>query len=361
MKYLHLNGTPFQRGHIHGTQCQTEIHAMLQRWDRTLRADLGMDLNAYVSRYLADTQYVDASRDFAPAIMEEVEGIAAGAEIPFETAFVIQAGLDEHWHHRETLSPKVPATLERCSGFGVVQNGQSTILAQNQDLPAYLDGAQIMLEVEDEDHGVRILMPSIAGFIGLHGMNDRGVSNCVNTLAQLSCNTTGPLSTFVIRAMLNCHTFDAAVALVKSAGHTVGLNYIIADANQLIDLETSANQVAEYRPHLERVYHTNHPLVNDDFADVPDSATDEGNPQLDEFNTNERMSVLQRELDNGAPVDVAKAKLILSCPDGHVCRAQENPIPAFTFTSAIMELGSAPVIHVSAGPPNRVAYETFCF
>lgn len=361
MKHILLTGTPYQRGHTHGSRLKAEIHEMLQRWGATLQADLGITLNGYVERYLSDTDYVDASSEFAPDIREEVEGIAAGADIPFETAFVIQAGLDEHWHHRATLEAKTPATTDRCSGFGVVQSGQPTILAQNQDLPTYLDGAQIMLEVEDEENEIQILMPSIAGFIGLHGMNDKGVGNCVNTLAQLSCNTTGPLSTFVIRAMLNCHTFEEAVDLVKTAPHTVGLNYIIADAQRVVDLETSANQVAEYRPHPDRVYHTNHPLANDDFAEGSGAEQGVGTAQLEEFNTGERMDLLKRELDNPHPVDAERAKTILSCPDGHVCRVQENPIPAFTFTSAVMELGQEPMMHVAAGPPSKVAYETFRF
>lgn len=358
MRHLLLTGSPFERGHAHGDQLRAEIHAMLFMWDHTLRSDFDIGLDEYVERYLADTNYMDASDEFAPDIMDEMSGLAIGADIPYKIAFAIQAGLDEHWHYLEKLTSKKPLTADRCSGFGVVQSNQPTILAQNQDLPTYLDGSQVMLEVHDAENDVRILMPSIAGFIGLHGMNDKGIGNCVNTLAQLSCNTTGPLSTFVIRQMLTCHTFEDAVALVKRAGHTVGLNYIIADANQVIDLETSANQVAEYRPHPDRVFHTNHPLANDDFASKPEPQNGE---QVDEFNTGERMAVLQRELNNNDPVDVEKAKTILSCPDGHVCRLQENPIPAFTFTSAIMELSNEPVMHVAAGPPSQVGYETFRF
>ncbi len=361
MRHLKLIGSPAERGHTHGIELRAEIQAMLQRWDSTLRQDLGMSLDSYVERYLAETNYVEASRHFAPEIMSEVEGIAAGAEIAIETAFSIQASLDEHWHHRESLPTKATAVMDRCSGFGIVQQGQPTILAQNQDLPTYLDGAQIMLEVEDKEHDVRILMPSIAGFIGLHGMNDRGVGNCVNTLAKLSCDTTGPLSTFVIRAMLNCHSFSEAVELVRSAGHTVGLNYIIADPTQVVDLETSANQVAEYRPHPTKVYHTNHPLQNDDFAIEGETTTNVLADEVDEFNTEERFAILENALGHDAPFNVTRAQALLSGKEGHVCRVLDNQIPAFTFTSTVMELGATPAMYASAGPPSEVPYETFYF
>ena len=360
IRYLQLRGAPRERGRAHGAAMREQIRTLLERWDAHLRATAGFTLDKYVTRYLQDCDYFTATDRTVPHLVDEVRGIADGADIAFDTAFALQISLDEHWHHLRALeTQQLPAVAERCSGFAVRRPGGASIIGQNQDLPDYLDGAQVLLDVDDGDHRVRMLLPSIAGFIGLHGMNDKGLAVCVNTMSQLARRTQGMASTFVIRALLERQNFAEAVQFVKSVPATVGLNYIIAGPDAVIDLEVSANQVAESRPHPQRVYHTNHPLVNDELhlpEDVEqDRAMDVGGT------TRQRLEVLARAIDNQTPFDLEGGKQLLSSRDGFVCRHHEDPIPAFTFTSAVMELQTPPTMHVTAGPPSHNPFERFGF
>ncbi len=360
IRYLPLRGGARERGQLHGTAMREPIAALLQRWDAHVRKTVGLSLDHYVRRFLQDCDYLTATEQQAPHLVEEVRGIADGAHVAFDTAFALQISLDEHWHHLRALEMERPlAVAERCSAFAVQQPGRSTIIGQNQDLPDYLDGAQVLLDVDDRDHDVRTLLPSFAGFIGLHGVNDKGVAVCVNTMSQLARRTQGMASTFVIRALLERHSFDDAVQFVKSVPGTVGLNYVIADADAVIDLEVSANQVVETRPHPRRVFHTNHPLANADLH-VPEDV--EQDRAIDVAGTTrQRLQVLDRELNNDVSFDVKRGKELLACRDAFVCRHHEDPIPAFTFTSAVMELDAPPVMHIAAGPPTHNAFERFTF
>ncbi|MBW1750924.1 MAG: hypothetical protein JRJ37_09555 [Deltaproteobacteria bacterium] len=44
-------------------------------------------------------------------------------------------------------------------------------------------------------------------------------------------------------------------------------NYVIGDAKKVVDYETSAKGAVQFVPYkgAQRVYHTNHPVVSDDF------------------------------------------------------------------------------------------------
>jgi isopenicillin-N N-acyltransferase-like protein len=63
------------------------------------------------------------------------------------------------------------------------------------DLPAWLDGLQVLLDVspvgEAAGAAPRPLVPSHAGMIGLNALNEYGVGIMVNSLPQLPASTTG--------------------------------------------------------------------------------------------------------------------------------------------------------------------------
>jgi hypothetical protein len=78
-------------------------------------------------------------------------------------------------------------------------DGESTPVAQNMDLPAWLDGLQVLFDVSpvgDGSHvGPRALVPFHAGMIGLNALNEYGVGI---TVFQLPVSANGLPVAFVI-------------------------------------------------------------------------------------------------------------------------------------------------------------------
>jgi hypothetical protein len=93
--------------------------------------------------------------------MEEMHGIAEAAGLPRELVAAYNL-MDEQWWYDLGRQQAEPG----CSLVALHDNG-STVLAQNMDLPSFMDGSQIVLRLSPPD-GPRMLLLSSAGLIGPH-------------------------------------------------------------------------------------------------------------------------------------------------------------------------------------------------
>jgi hypothetical protein len=257
--------------------------------------------------------------------------------------------LDEEWWMRRQLASG--DALPHCSGFGIPPHeGRSAYVGQNMDLPAWMDGLQILLDVRPA-YGPAALVPSWPGMVALDGVNQHGVGVCVNTLAQLPTSAAGLPVAFVIRMVLGQPTRADAVALLHRLPHASGQNYVIGDPAGVCDVECSAAGAAVYSADTGWFAHTNHPLVSrhDGDGDPTDNGSqDRSVPRLTHLTT--RLA----ELDEVTPDSLGE---VLTEPP--LCRGSGGD-PGFTLYSAIMELSSTPVLHLTAGPPSHhplVAFE----
>jgi hypothetical protein len=140
----------------------------------------------------------------------------------------------------------------------------------------------------------------------------------------------------------------------------------------LVCLEASANKVSRFIPHpgATRIFHTNHPLVNDDLW-LEGKNFEMAAPQLRESfkkgrtNSETRLEALKKRLgDTSKPVTVETAKSILSShddPEYPVCRHGRPGQGDITTFSLIMVLKALPEFHVAPGPPCKTEFRTYTF
>ena len=140
----------------------------------------------------------------------------------------------------------------------------------------------------------------------------------------------------------------------------------------LVCLEASANKVSRFIPHpgATRIFHTNHPLVNDDLW-LEGKNFEMAAPQLRESfkkgrtNSETRLEALKKRLgDTSKPVTVETAKSILSShddPEYPVCRHGRPGQGDITTFSLIMVLKALPKFHVAPGPPCKTEFRTYTF
>jgi hypothetical protein len=340
LRTVELEGTPNERGRIHGEVLKPLINELVERWRYMISLHYG-NPNTFIKRFMNETMFVDSVKKWAPHLLDEVEGIGEGADIDFNTVFTLQC-MDEQWWFTE-----MSAQTERCSSLGCYREEDTpTLLAQNGDLPSLYDGFQTLLHVKHQNPSLESFVCTYAGLIAAWGLNNQAVGICTNTLIDLNHSSDGLPVAFLIRMVLEQPSLEEAVKFIKSVKHASGQNYIIGGLEEVVCLECSSNMIREYTPYEEarRVYHTNHPLVNNDAVLPLRYYTGTSRARFSYFDGRLR--------DPSKKVTVDKIKHILSSHDGPVCvHNNYQPVGSVTFASLIYELSKPPVLHITAGPP----------
>jgi isopenicillin-N N-acyltransferase-like protein len=361
LKVLALEGPPYNRGLVHGKTLKEQIHEAVRLWKNELAQEYSMEADSFIRHFVQQTDYAPAMKKWAPGLLEEIEGIAGGSGLDFDTVFVFQLA-DEYWVNGEDI------TRNKCSSLGFSKDGElPAYVAQNMDLECFRDGFQVVLHIRHSDLDLESFVLSQAGFIGFNGMNDKAVGICCNTLSQLSHCRDGLPVACIIRGVLQRQTEDDAVAFLRCVKHASGQNYVIGGPGKVYDFECSANTITPYRPEAggNAVWHTNHPLVNEDY-DAKYRALLKEKEKLveDQEDTWVRLESLEKRLTKRSVVrGVNLIKTTLAARDAAkhpVCRRVTKK-DWFTFASTIMMLSATPEFHVAPGPPDMTPYERLSF
>ena len=307
-------------------------------------------------RLVHETGFLAAITAWTPHLLEEVQGIAEGAGLDFETVLAFQLGDESGWYLDYLQGGEAAG---RCTAFGCPpEAGRPALLAQNVDWTDFAEGLEVLLHLKDPDTGLEALAPSIAGVIGACGVNSRGVGICTNALwTYLNNSTAGLPVNFVVRGVLERDSLAAAADWVRHLPHASAENYVLGDPGGIVDLECSANQVTGWLPPTGhgRLWHTNHPLANDDLIFPP--------PPRRPSSSHARLDYLAHRLsDPGLDVDADACGRILSSHEGPVCVHHGHRAGGmYTFASAILLLGSPPAVHLTMGPPCDHEYRRYTF
>jgi predicted choloylglycine hydrolase len=365
-----VEGSPRERGRACGEALRAQIARCFDSIEQAGEKERRSPALEFQARFLKETSFVDTILRQTPELLDEVRGLAEGADQPFERMLAAQL-MDEEWVYVRNKKYEMAADAGHCSGFAVLQES-GTIAAQNMDLGQWLDGHQAVVRHIDHDAGFDIQVLTFAGYLGLCGMNKKGPAVCCNSLLDLDGNMAGLPVAFVFRSLVQSPSAAAAAKRATVFPHASGQNYIIADRDDVVSLECSGHTVAGFRPPglSDRVYHTNHALANDDtsFADryakggtIAERCRSPSSPAR-------LASVVSRIGDRDRKVDVALAMETLRAkddPSAPVCRdgnlSSKDAQIGFTFGSIVCEISDSPTMHVAAGPPCHTSYKRFDF
>jgi len=369
MPVIELSGTPRERGRTYGEQARDLIAEVANCWHQDLGGFLKGEAQAseshreaYLKDFLEQTHYISAIQQWAPDLLEEVKGIAEGAGQSLNTILALQM-MDEEWVYG--LRHGLDKPISKCTAFGIAAHDGISYAGQNMDVPAWVEGRQVLLRIAATEQTPEILVFAIAGTLGVNGLNATGLGITCNTLAQLSYADDGLPVLFIVRKVLEQQSLDQAEHLLQSVKHASGQNYILSSDNAMRCFECSGSSVVRYIPvnHPERVFHSNHPLVNQDETDLL-PIEKRRSP-----NTLARLaSISQRLGDNKQPVTLAAIKAALAAHDD-----AENPVSrvlgqctqgnaiGYTAGASIYEFSAPPRLHLAAGPPCETGFDVFEF
>lgn len=344
MIVIDCSGTGRERGRAHGEAARDLIRQALACWrDATLGE--GADdaaLKDYVERFLASTALIQRIGSEVPDLMEEIRGIAEGAGVSFETIAAYNL-MDEQWWY-DLENP--PRAEPGCSVLSAARAGGGRLLAQNMDLPSFMNGSQVVLRIRRQ--GAEELVLSSAGLIGLTGVSRAGFGICVNTLLMLNHDKAGLPVAAVFRGALAQPTAEDAVRFLRSVPHASGQHYAVADKEGVVGLECSAAGAAVSSAQGNAsLTHTNHPLASADIA-ADSLAILEARGRV--ADSQRRLGYLDSRI---APVmSIDDTKRVLADRTTPICILPTSERPGSTFGSVLFALSESPQALFCLGTPD---------
>ncbi len=357
-----FSGKGYELGLQHGKALKKEIAEIVNLWKENTSRQLEKDADAVLQDFFEYANFTADIKKWTPDLYEEVRGIADGAERKFNEILVLNL-LDEFWVYVDDLAN------HHCSDLGVpARDGNPAFVAQNMDIEKYTDGYQTLMRIQGNDSLPEQLILTHPGLIALNGMNEKAVGVVVNTIMQLQASSSGLPVAFVVRKIIRSTEKEDLLKFVQEVNHASGQSYIIGIDGEVFNFEASANKVVRHQPDNPNgtVYHTNHPIVNDDLKDhfMVFMPGQENNQEILSSNTYIRLDAVKKRMVGNVPLDREIIQSTLQSKDdtsNPVCRNITPNSYGFTFASTIMTLSESPQLMVSPGPPDLHDYQTFSF
>jgi Acyl-coenzyme A:6-aminopenicillanic acid acyl-transferase len=352
LRVVDLEGMPYEMGKTHGQTLKSEIRELVGRWKADLRTTYGVTAEVFIQNLLKKTHFQPAIARWTPDLLDEVRGIADGAGVDLDTIYAYQL-IDEIWAMDAELG------LSKCTSIAAGRrNGNPSFVAQTLDIPAFYHGYQTVLRIRDKREDLETLVFTIPGVVAANGLNNRSVGVCVNAVTQLAYSPKGLPVAFTIRGILRQGSYEQAVKFLEDVQPAAPQNYVIGGPDEAAAFERSAGKMSRFIPFAgaEFTYHTNHPLINDDFNPrFPESLKRRG-MTLEKYRALcPRFNFLGRALkDNSAVIDLAALEALFKDRASGINNAG-------TYGCTIMVLGESPELHISPGRPDEEPFQVLGF
>jgi hypothetical protein len=347
--FITLEGSPYDRGLQHGKALKYVIQSGIARWKQWINETLEQsDAEIEVAEFVQGTDFNGAIQKHTPDLYVELQGIAAGASVDFNTLYAYNM-FDEF----------ISFTIQKyrlgfCTGFGVYgRKNLPNIIGQNNDLPPFFDRTQTLLRIK-EAGGAETYVFTFAGLLANNGLNNSPLGCVINIMpTRLGGDLAGLPMPYVVRGILERKNRKEAIEFVKNVGKYAGpMNYIIGDPSGVSTVETGDKFFQVYDDYNGEKYlpHSNHPLAETSKMKPGEASK-----------SPERLAKLV-ELIGGKvdKIDAQAARRIFRTPP--ILKNYQTDPNFPTLESVVIELDpSNPRIQIAAGPPDIFKYSIFDF
>ncbi|MGY3453644.1 isopenicillin-N N-acyltransferase-like protein [Bradyrhizobium sp. USDA 4353] len=257
---IEISGAPYQRGVQYGQQAVARIRKGTTHYLSQLR-ELSLDA-AGVAALVRD--YLPVIEQFEPAYVEEMRGIAAGADVPFEDIALLNARTEILKLARPEVRArlKTPDEPDGCTGVVVLPVATAhrrLIHAQNWDWKRECVETAVVLRVRRDD-GPDLLTFTEAGALGRSGFNAIGVAITANYLeSDRDYREVGVPLALIRRKVLESEHVALAMRAVYCTKKSAANNMIVSHCDGVaIDFECAPDETFQVHPERGLLVHANH-------------------------------------------------------------------------------------------------------
>lgn len=358
--YFEFGGAAREIGFQHGSQVRNLVHQHLQMALDKLSA-VGVVHGEARRRARLYQPFIER---YTPLFADELAGLAVGAGIAPEDAYILQLRAELQTDLSEGAEPVAAvqareAIANECTTFAISGNQSADglpIAGQNADLPAPTRELGIVMKVRPDDGRPALLMLTPAGQISYIGINDRGMAAFANFI-----NTGGWRAGFprylLSRTALEHDSIAAARARLAVIRRASSRNLILMErGGAAVDLELAVAREGVIEPHNGVIAHANH-FVSPDMLDEEQAR---GDRLANSCTRQARMAEMIDERRGSITLEDTMRffRDRANAPDA-ICRHEgDGPGDYMTFASVIAR-PSVGELYVAPGPPDRHEYKRY--
>jgi isopenicillin-N N-acyltransferase-like protein len=296
---VEMRGSSYEMGYQYGVHCRDLIHGLAGIIDDVFTPNPAHRAGAH--RAMAEA--VPIVRETAPELIEEVEGIAAGAGLSFDDAFRLSCSAEMgQWVGCQENRSAVSITDDQCTSLAA-RSESGTLVAWNMDWYQALLPYIVLLRGKP-DNSPSFLAFALAGSVGRPGLSER-IAISANQLPYRSTEAppeSGPdwagpgiPYCFLSRMLLQQNSTRDAVELFERNRRMVCLNYTLGDVTgDICCVETTPGAHAELPADECFVTHAN-TYYSPDFSGMPEAEREESDPRA--YTANKKLLEHQERLD----------------------------------------------------------------
>ena len=240
------------RGRAHGEHYRTKIRELYE-----IRRELALGRSDFgTERVLLDVAalHLPLAHSFDRALFEELEGLSEGSGLSLEELVVLNHYTDLRDLGKAELDDGGCSTLFKKTSTG-------NILGQTWDMHGSATDYVALLDIEDD--GVKTVVFTIVGCVGMTGLNGHGLGMTINNLNSTDA-VVGIIWPILVRRCLREESAINAKAVLENAPIGSGHHYIVADDKDVFGVETSGTIKKVIQQGSDGVHlHTNHALDAD--------------------------------------------------------------------------------------------------
>ncbi len=344
-------GSPAEMGRAHGLACRDEI----RRYTAERVALAGRA--AWAGRPLSRAQVLElaracvaAHRDYAPELVAELDAIGATSGVTTAELIATNGFTDfvDLLHAEGDGEAATDAAEDDCTAF-IVPDRMSAdgrgFLGQTWDMHAGAAPYVLLLSGRPLRQPA-FLSFSLAGCVGMIGMNEAGIAVGINNLLGRD-GQVGVTWPFVVRKALQQSELEAALACITEARLAGAHNYLLRDRHgNGINVEAMPGHCHVTRSSGELLAHSNHCLDAETLA--------RSRPRLaaSQASSEARLARARHALAGGA---VTPQTMMALTRDAEVCVRRAPPLEMETCGAVLMQ-PAAGQLWALAGLPDENEY-----
>lgn len=257
---IEVSGPPNERGRSYGRQAATRIHRGIEHYGVQLERQ-GLEV-LELARLVR--QYLPIIERFDVRYIEEMRGIATGADVPFEQIVFLNARTEIL---KLAQRPELRASLQAdepdgCTGVIVMPEataGGHLLHAQNWDWKSECAETAVMLRIQP-DRGPALLTFTEAGGLARSGLNAVGIALTANYLeSDLDYRTLGVPLALIRRKVLESEHFALAAHAIYTTLKSGSNNMMLSHADGFaMNFECAPGETFVLYPEGGLLVHANH-------------------------------------------------------------------------------------------------------